>query len=446
MSERTRYAVVGTGARAGLFIDAAARRYAQHAELVGLCDVSSVRMAFWNRLLEKLAAPVPAWPADRFDEMLATERPDVVVVTTVDATHHDYIVRSLEAGCDVVTEKPMTTDAEKARAILEAAARTGRRVRVAFNYRFHPAYTALREVIRDGRIGEPLLVDFQWVLDTTHGADYFRRWHREKQHSGGLLVHKATHHFDLVNFWIQSIPEWVVALGSLSFYGKDAAERRGEARPYTRYTGVEAARDDPFRLSLDENDGLRGLYLEAEAETGYLRDRDVFGEGISIEDTMGVLARYRSGCQLHYSLVAYAPWEGMRVCITGSRGRVELFHTESTHLMRGQSDAELGAEQRTARSEVPTQGTFLHCYPMFGAPEAIAIGKAEGGHGGGDARLLAQIFDPDAPPDPLGRGASERDGAASIALGVAANRSIATGGPVLVSSLLDLDDPTGGPG
>ena len=67
----------------------------------------------------------------------------------------------------------------------------------------------------DGLVGRPLLVDFSWVLDTSHGADYFRRWHREKQNSGGLLVHKSTHHFDLVNGGSMRIPKaslrWVIS-------------------------------------------------------------------------------------------------------------------------------------------------------------------------------------------------------------------------------------------
>src|SRR5581483_6700509 len=152
-----------------------------------------------------------------FDRMIADTKPDTVIVTTVDAFHDVYIVRALELGCDVLTEKPMTTDEVKANRIFDAIARTGRHVRVAFNYRYAPAYTKLREVIASGAIGEPLLVDFAWILDTSHGADYFRRWHREKHHSGGLLVHKATHHFDLVNWWIASWPRTVSAMGDLRF-------------------------------------------------------------------------------------------------------------------------------------------------------------------------------------------------------------------------------------
>lgn len=80
-----------------------------------------------------IGASVPMYAAEDFTEMLRRERVDLVVVCTVDRTHDRYIVQALEAGCDVVTEKPMTTDADRARRILDARRRTGREVRVAFN-------------------------------------------------------------------------------------------------------------------------------------------------------------------------------------------------------------------------------------------------------------------------------------------------------------------------
>src|SRR5258708_16634536 len=112
--------------------------------------------------------------------MIVETKPDVVIVTTIDATHHIYITRAMELGCDVISEKPMTVDAEKTRLIFDTIERTGKSLRVTFNYRYAPAYTKLREIVMQGTIGRPQLVDFAWMLDTSHGADYFRRWHREK--------------------------------------------------------------------------------------------------------------------------------------------------------------------------------------------------------------------------------------------------------------------------
>jgi predicted dehydrogenase len=431
----TRYALVGTGGRCRMFIDAILGPYKDRARLVGLCDVSQTRMNYHNREIGTRfnVPPLPTYLAADFDRMIAETRPDVVIVTSVDATHHTYIIRAMELGCDAVSEKPMTTDAEKARAILDAVDRTGRRLRVAFNYRYQPAVSEMKRMILEGAIGRPTLVDFAWTLDTRHGADYFRRWHREKSNSGGLLVHKASHHFDLVNWWLASYPKQVFCLGDLAFYGRDAAAARGETYSYDRYTGEPAAKADKFALTLDSDPRLKALYLDAEQDSGYVRDRNVFGGPIDIEDTMAVTARYRSGAILNYSLVAYSPWEGVRVAITGTRGRIELEQRHGSHIIAGQSDAELAAQQSKGE-----RNESLTYYPMFAAKREIEVKKAAGGHGGGDALVLDRIFNPDAAPDPLGRDASHIDGTASILLGACANESIRTGKAIDCDDLVPL--------
>lgn len=410
-----------------MYVEAITETYRDSAQLVALCDLSQTRMDWYNR---QLASPVPTYLAGDFDRMIRETKPDTVIVTTMDATHHLYIIRAMQLGCDVISEKPMTTDAEKLRAIYEAIEHTGRSLRVTFNYRYAPAYTALRDQIMRGVIGRPLAVDFSWLLDTSHGADYFRRWHREKQNTGGLLVHKATHHFDLVNWWIDSYPQSVFALAKLAFYGKENAEARGEHYPYARYTGAPEAANDPFALRLDEKAIFRGLYLDAEAESGYIRDRNVFGEPITIEDTMAVTATYRNGVILSYCLIAYSPWEGLRVAITGTKGRVELDIVESVNHLLGDSSANASTEA--------FKSAHLRVFPMFGTPYEAPIDESVGGHGGADPVMLEQIFSPNPPPDPYRRAASHVDGAASILVGIAANESLKTERLIHVDDLFPL--------
>lgn len=435
MNQKKRYAIVGTGSRAGMYIDALATTYGPVAEIVGLCDLSQTRMGWYNRQIKEQYGlePRPTYSASQFDQMITETRPDTVIVATIDATHHLYITRAMELGCDVITEKPMTTDLEKLRAIFEAIDRTGKSLRVTFNYRYAPAYTRFRELIMQGVIGQPLCVDFVWLLDTSHGADYFRRWHREKHNSGGLLVHKATHHFDLVNWWIDSYPQQVFALGDLKFYGQKNAEARGEHYTYHRYTGVPEAKNDPFALFLDEKAAMQGLYLEAEAETGYLRDRNVFGEPITIEDTMTVTARYRNGALLSYCLIAYSPWEGLRVAVTGTKGRVEMEIVENvTHLLADDEVKSLAASKGAFKQST------IRVFPMFGTPYEVEIPPAQGGHGGADPVMLEQIFSPAPPPDPFKRAASHIDGAASVLVGISANQSMRTGQAVNIDDLFTL--------
>ena len=165
---------------------------------MGLCDSNSLRL---RRAREAIGVDCPTFTD--LGAMLAESRPDTLVVCTRDSAHDDHIVAALEAGVDVITEKPMATTAAKCARILDAERRTGRRVDVAFNYRFAPTARAVKELLRSGAIGDVVSVDFHWYLDVQHGTDYFRRWHAERASSGSLFVHKATHHFDLLNWYLE---------------------------------------------------------------------------------------------------------------------------------------------------------------------------------------------------------------------------------------------------
>jgi predicted dehydrogenase len=368
--------------------------------------------------------------------MLATERVDEVLVTSVDRTHADYVVAALEAGCDVITEKPMTVDAASARAILDAIERTGRRVSVAFNYRFNPVHEAVRTLLASGEIGEIGSVHFEWLLDVRHGADYFRRWHRDKAQSGGLLVHKSGHHFDLVNWWLGAAPVDVFASGRLFFYGENG-RRHGYARDYDRAYGSEAAKGDPFAVDMTGNPQLKAMYLDAEGEDGYIRDVNVFGPGISIEDDMAVLVKYNTGATMTYHLTAYAPWEGYRVMFNGSRGRLELEIVESDQVNPANAGAIKGAALHGVEAAPEPGSVSLKLRKLWAPPVEVELPAYERhGHGGADKRMTAVLFGADV--DPLNRSATGRDGAFALLTGLAANQSLQTGEKVRVADLLDL--------
>ncbi|SHH55428.1 Gfo/Idh/MocA family protein [Streptomyces sp. 3214.6] len=443
-----RTAVVGTGHRAQTFTrDLAAR---PGHRVVALCDPSPTRMAFHNRLLARAGAPPAAeWDPDRFAELLAEEDVDQVVVTTVDAAHDRYIVPALKAGCRVVTEKPMTVDAVRCARILDTVRETGNSLTVAFNYRFNPVHERVRELLAEGAVGEILSVHFEWLLDTRHGADYFRRWHREKRHSGGLMVHKAGHHFDLVNWWLADEPDEVFGYGRLAFYGPEAGARHGLRRAYDRAHGAEEAADDPFALDLAADDTLRALYLDAERDDGYHRDRNVFGGPVTIEDDMAVLVRYTRGATMTYHLTAYSPWEGYRVMVNGSAGRLELEVEESRwQPPRTRITSGSGALHGDTAAE-HAGAVRLTLRPLWRPPVDIPVTARHEAHGGGDTRMLDALFGPAASPNTgstagAGSTATERDGALALAVGLAANQCFDTGRPVRVGDLLPALGPVDG--
>lgn len=425
--DRRRIALIGAGSRAGMFVRAITEGHADTAELVGFADVNQARMDAHNRRLKQ---PVPTYRADRLRSMLERERVDELVVTSVDRTHAGHIVTALEAGCDVITEKPMTVDAESCRRILDTTERTGKRVSVAFNYRFNPVHEAVRTLLAGGGIGEIGSVHFEWLLDVRHGADYFRRWHRDKANSGGLLVHKSGHHFDLVNWWLGAAPVEVYAAGRLFFYGPEG-RRHGYARDYDRAHGSPAADGDPFAVDLAGDPAMRELYLDAEGEDGYVRDRNVFAPGVSIEDDLAVLVRYDTGATMSYHLTAYAPWEGYRLMVNGSKGRLELEVVETDHV----SPAAAGTIKT---GEAIEQGSVtLTVRPFWAPPYEVPLPpRIRSGHGGADERMTAVLLG--AATDPMHRSATARDGALALLTGLAANASLLNSKPIRVADLVDL--------
>lgn len=422
---KKKYAIVGTGGRAGLYLASIARDYREKGEFVAFCDTNQTRMNYANDMIAAWGhAAVPTYGAGQFDRMITETRPDIVIVTSIDRTHHHYIIRAMELGCDVISEKPMTIDEEKCQAIIDAIARTGQKLRVTFNYRYAPHHTKIRELIAAGTIGDIYSVHFEWLLNTQHGADYFRRWRRDKRNSGGLLVHKSTHHFDLVNFWLHSEPETVYAQGDLRFYGKANAEARGVTQFYARSHNSPLAKDDPFALHMAESEQLSALYLQAEHEDGYYRDKSVFDDGINIEDVMGVIVRYKNKAIMTYSLNAYLPWEGLNVVFNGSKGRLEMKLVEKSYVNGGGKKEDEGA----------LDDCTIIVYPMFAEPYTVPVEYRKGGHGGGDEVMLNDLFGTPA-ADPLNRAANYRDGALSILTGIAANRSLRLELPVKIDDL-----------
>jgi predicted dehydrogenase len=437
MPQIERYGLIGTGGRADLYVRGLSGPHADVAELVAWSDINPGRLDVYERhAVEAGRIPPKRYDPADLERMIRDERLDRVIITTPDYTHADYVVRALRAGADVVVEKPLTIDVESVRRIAAAIEQTGREVITTFNYRYSPRNSTLRQVIADGQIGEVTAVHFEWALDTVHGADYFRRWHRDKANSGGLFVHKASHHFDLVNWWIAAIPVRVFASGGLRFYGAENAAKRGLGDRPSRGTGVQG---DPFALDLTSDARMKELYYDNEHHDGYLRDRDVFDPGITIEDNLAALVDYDTGVTLSYSLNAHSPWEGYRVSVSGTEGRAELEVVERGAVFIG-DDGRVVVDPSanpgySPEDDVRPDSERLIVQRHWEGAREVDIPAGIGGHGGGDAYLLDHLFHRVAVDDPLGRVARFADGVKAVSVGIAGNISLATGEPVRIPDL-----------
>lgn len=424
---KKRYVIVGTGSRSRMYQKALQVDYKAYTDLVGFCDVNEGRLKLSQRRSKNYnKGEPPIYDAKDFDKMITETKPHGVIVTTVDGFHHQYIFRGMELGCDVITEKPMTIDEGKCQQIMDTQKKTGKKCTVTFNYRYSPPRTQVKEILMSGQIGEILSVDFHWMLNTHHGADYFRRWHSQKKYSGGLMVHKSTHHFDLMNWWLSAIPMSVFATGKREFYTPTMAKRFGLNGNHQRcHTCPEKVRCG-FELDLSADESLKTLYLDNEKYDGYHRDRCVFRPDIDIEDTMNVLVKYDNNVTLCYSLNAFNSWEGYHIVFNGTKGRLEHQIKEKIYVS--------GTE--TEQGGIKKGGVITRVIPLRGPAIDQEVWKGEGGHGGGDKILLDDLFLPEKKKDKYLRAADQRSGAYSILTGIAANHSIAKGMEVRISKLV----------
>jgi len=313
--KKIRLAQVGTGHRGTGFWGAdLIKNFGEHIEFVGLYDSNPGRKLRAQKLY---GGSVPVF--ESFDEMISKVTADYIIVTTVDATHNEFIVKALDKGFNVITEKPMTTDEVKCKEILDAEKRSGKKVIVAFNYRHSVHNMQLKELLAAERVGKITSVDFHWYLNVYHGADYFRRWHGRMNKSGSLWVHKATHHFDLLNWWVNSEPVEVTAYGSLEHYGKNNSFRGTKCR------GCEFKDKCKFYWDMTKDARLMSLYAENEKYDGYLRDGCVWSNEIDIYDKMSAQIIYANGITANYSLTTYSPYEGWKIAFNGMKGRIDTW-------------------------------------------------------------------------------------------------------------------------
>lgn len=421
-----RIAICGLSNRAlSMFIKPVLERYSNVASIVALLDQDPKRRQIVENDYPELAG-VRFFLPEAFASMVESEQVDTLIVTSRDDTHVAYILQGLAYDLDVICEKPMVTTAADAQRVLEAEKASKGTVTVTFNYRYNPIHLKIKEMVASGKLGKITSVDLNWYIDTYHGASYFKRWNRMRAFSGGLSIHKSTHHFDLVNWWLAQSPKEVFAYGSLHYYGQQsvwnpskqngrhcgACTETDKCAYYARWFGRSinhAIKDDHL---------LAGQNMDA--YSNYRPDACIFDEEIEIEDTYTVSALYEHGALLSYSVNFSLPYEGYRLAINGTEGRLE---TQEYHA--------------PARIPFPVPDQqVIDFYPLFGAKETIYVVEQEGGHGGGDTLIQEEIFLGESRHRPYRVLAGAEAGALAVAMGEGVWRSVKDKQPIKVNELL----------
>ena len=427
--KKRRYVVCGVSNRGiNMFIKPMFGDFAHCSELVAMVDCDPLRFDVCKTHVPE-AEKVPGYLEDEFDRMIAETKPDVVLVAGCDNTHVRYILKGLELDLDVVSEKPMVTTSEDCKRVLEAEAKSKGSVVCTFNCRYPATHRKIREMILEGKVGRITSIDLNWYIDIYHGASYFKRWNRTREASGGLSIHKGTHHFDLVSWLIGQRAEKVHAFGALNYFGPEGefnpsrkdgrvcetCEEQENCKYFMRWSTRTRS-----NLPQDEHLNVLGEAQGAQQYSNYRSDCCIFDSEINIEDTYVANVLYDQGAMLSYSEHFSAPYEGYRLAINGTRGRIE---TQEWH-----------APARTPFSTPDAQ--VIDYFPIFGSKETIHTVPCDGDHGGADPLILEDIFlgvDPNRGYDIQ---AGSLDAAYAVCLGEAVWKSVDSGKVIEISSLL----------
>ena len=392
-----RYVIAGASYRCyTMFVENLLECYPTAGEITGIYDLNKTRCkVFKKRIGDGLKI------YDDFEEMLDAEKPDAVIVTTIDAFHHEYIIRALNKGYDVISEKPITNTYEKCLAIREAEKKSGKKVTVTFNCRFMPVFVGLKKVVSSGKIGKVLAINYEYFLNRWHGGDYFKRWHRLMENSGGMLVHKSTHHFDAISWIINDEPSKVSAIGNRVFYGDESKCFAEYCRVCPKQNECQSYKSQT--VELDEE-----LYFKAQHEDGYLRDKCCYKNDCNIYDNMSVSVLYKGGALLTYSLNLFSlKGEGQRIVITGENGVVAY------------------------------ENGVIKVFDNDGKCEIQELPVLKGRHGGADPLLVGMLMADEKNEEDLGQLADSFAGISSALIGISANESIVSGKHIDIAKRLD---------
>lgn len=170
-----------------------------------ICDMNRANV---DRTLAELKNGNPVIVAD-YKELLHKEDIDAVVISVPNYLHREVAVAFLEAGKHVFLEKPVAHTLEDCNAIIEAAEANNRILQIGLVYRYSNVYRRMAEELERGRLGD---VKLMWCKEF---RDPFppTEWFYDKKKSGGALVEKDCHHFDIFNWMIGSKPVRVFANG-----------------------------------------------------------------------------------------------------------------------------------------------------------------------------------------------------------------------------------------
>ena len=371
MARKTRtpktVAIIGAGGRGQMFSEL----ISQNAHLGCVTAVAEPRDSYRNAIGDRWGIPEErrfrSWAALCGQPRMA----DAAVVATMDRLHAGPAVACLNAGYDLLLEKPMAPTLDECRAIEAAQRRSGRIVAVCHSMRYHKGFRKLRDLVADGAIGRVVTVDQLEQVAYWHQAHSFVRgnWGNEGR-SAPMLLAKSCHDIDYLSFVIGKPCRRVSSFGSLTYFTRSNAPKGSTERctdgcpaeptcPYSAIRQYVHGNRTTWPADVVSFDHSAAAHLEAIRTGPY--GRCVYKVDNDVVDHQVVCMEFEDDVTATFTMTAFTQGGGRKVRIHGTTG--ELAYDESEIVLRTFGDNNV---------------------------TRIALGSEIGGHGGGDNRVVLE--------------------------------------------------------
>ncbi len=321
--------LIGAGHRGNIYAGYS-KKYPGELQIVAVADNNPER--------RKNASKHYKIPADQcykdWKEVFAHEKmADAVIIATPDQLHTQPCLAALDAGYDVLLEKPIAPNEQECRQILEKARQTNRIVAVCHVLRYSPYFRELKEVIDAGLIGNIISIHHMEPIEHIHMSHSYVRgkWKNSKE-ATPIILAKSSHDTDIIRWLVNSPAHDVHCFGNLSWFtNRNAPEGSTErctdgckVEDKCAYSAIQIYYRDRKRLyvfDMPEDKSKWGNFIMDQLRsTDY--GRCVYKMDNDQPDHLTVNMLFENGVTAAFSMEAHVSYEGRRTRIMGSKGDI----------------------------------------------------------------------------------------------------------------------------
>lgn len=347
-----RIGIVGLGARSHAYVDRILKnpKFRDH-KIVAICDTDPERLRNYSQFYFSNENCLPKCYTD-WNELIADPKIEGVIITTPDNAHMEIVLEAIEKNKHIILEKPIEASIERATEIYRAGKNYNKTLMLGFVLRYAPFFVEVKKIIDSGELGEIISVGESENLSNEHSASYFRRWHRFRECSGGMMNTKCCHDIDLLNHLLGSRAERLASFGSNAVYvpHPDAAEHCCDCK----------LKDSCIYSFNYKNYGSPTNWDCQKDICVYNSEKEVF-------DRQMLLMEYGGGIPVTLELSMFSGEETRKIRISGTKAVLE----------------------GVSRDGVINIKPLDRSVPV----RRIEIPAGESGHGGGDDGLLSRFFE-----------------------------------------------------